>query len=79
MIVFFGAACTCVFAGLLWDFEAVLAFKLCRIQGMLESLDKEMSGCVEAKDELRLMELIKQKQDLDRHKVFLCGMLRRVV
>ena len=59
--------------------EAVLAFKLCRIQGMLESLDKEMSGCVEAKDELRLMELIKQKQDLDRHKVFLCGMLRRVV
>ena len=59
--------------------ESVLSFKLVRVRDMIAQVDKRMAECEQEKDELSLLGLIKTKKDLDQHKAFLCGMLRRVV
>ena len=60
-------------------FQAVLNFKLKKLSDMRGSLDKELEQAGKDGDDLKVMELITRKKNLDRLKTALSAMVRRVV
>lgn len=60
-------------------FQAVVNFKLGKLAEMLDRADKDLKQAEEGEDEGKIWELLTRKKELDRLKMALSAMLRRVV